>query len=235
MCVWKDARRSETASSRAGNQALTNLQHSRKRIGNRASFRTHGALIRPMERLDMIRSHSSSALSCIALIASTLIGLPVTAAAESEDSLFFRDVTGTWQGPGKIVEGKMKGTSFKCTLDGLPMDAPASGFRLDGTCRSGLLSQRVTAEFIQDGDGYRGQFLDGADGDGLDVTGGNINGRVAVLDVQRDDVKGAVVTNLMSDDDLNITIMIRGATQFIPVIGLSLKRQTDSMAVGAIR
>nr|WP_272210797.1 hypothetical protein [Marinicella sp. W31]MDC2876713.1 hypothetical protein [Marinicella sp. W31] len=92
----------------------------------------------------------------------------------------------------------------------------------------------MTAVFIRDEDGYRGRFLDGEKGDGLEVTGGSVNDGKAVISLKREDVEGALVTRLVSADDLNITLLIKGSTRYVPVIGLSLKRQTDPLAVGSI-
>ena len=156
-------------------------------------------------------------------------------AGEREDRAFFEAVAGQWSGPGKIVEGKMKGTRFTCALDGLPLTGDETGFRLDGKCRTGMFSHPVSAVFIRDGETYRGQFLDGEDGDGLNVVGGAVKDSKAVIDLKRHDITGALVTNLQSDDDLNITLLIKGGTRFVPVIGLSLKRDTDNIAVGAVK
>ncbi|WP_180897492.1 hypothetical protein [Martelella soudanensis] len=169
------------------------------------------------------------------LIAALAAALPASAVAESDDDAFFRQVAGKWVGPGKIIEGKLKGTRFKCELDGLPVTGAEGGFKLDGKCRAGLFSHPITAVFIRDGDSYRGQFLDGEDGDGLAVTGGNIENGKAVIALKRQKVEGALVTSLLGEDDLNITLLIKGGTRYVPVIGLSLKREGDPFTVGAIK
>ncbi|MBB4121827.1 hypothetical protein [Martelella radicis] len=170
-----------------------------------------------------------------AMIAAALVSaLPAASAAESDDSAFFRQVAGKWSGPGKIVEGKMKGTRFRCELDGLPIEGDTQGFKLDGKCRAGLFTHPMTAIFIREKDGYRGRFLDGEDGDGLEVTGGSVEDGKAVIALRREEVEGALVTNLIGDEDLNITLLIKGGTRYVPVIGLSLKRQTDPFSVGSV-
>ena len=170
------------------------------------------------------------------LLAAALIAtVPAAAAAESDDDAFFRQVAGKWTGPGQIMEGKLKGTHFKCMLDGAPVTGKETGFTLDGKCRAGLFSHPMKAVFIRDGNSYRGQFLDGEDGDGLAVTGGSIEERTAVIGLKREKVEGALVTNLVGEDDLNITLLIKGGTRFIPVINLTLQRKGDPMKVGAIK
>nr|WP_272210798.1 hypothetical protein [Marinicella sp. W31]MDC2876714.1 hypothetical protein [Marinicella sp. W31] len=78
-----------------------------------------------------------------ALVAAALaVALPSGAAADGDDGTFFRQVAGKWSGPGKIVEGKMKGTRFRCELDGLALEDSQEGFRLEGSCRAGLFPIR---------------------------------------------------------------------------------------------
>ena len=178
---------------------------------------------------------STRILRTALLIAVLAAALPASAVAESDDDVFFRQVAGKWVGPGKIVEGKLKGTRFKCELDGLPVSGAEDGFKLDGKCRAGLFSHPITAVFIRDGESYRGEFLDGEDGDGLAVTGGSVENRKAVISLRRKEVEGALVTSLLTEDDLNITLLIKGGTRYVPVIGLSLKRKGDPFTVGAIK
>ncbi|WP_144409576.1 hypothetical protein [Martelella endophytica] len=175
-------------------------------------------------------------ISTAALFAALICASAQSATANDRaDRDFFNDVAGKWSGPGEIVEGKMKGTRFRCELDGLPLEDGGTGFRLDGRCRTGMFSHPVTAVFIREGDTYRGQFLDGSEGEGLDVTDGVIEDGKAVIQLKRDKVTGALVANLLDAENFNITLLIKGGTRFVPVIGLSLKRETDALAVGAIK
>ncbi|WP_176083271.1 hypothetical protein [Martelella sp. HB161492] len=169
-------------------------------------------------------------LAAVALLISSL-----PARAESEGSSFFTAVAGAWSGKGEIIEGTMKGKRFSCFLDGTPLAGQQTGFSLNGSCRSGLFSKHVEAIFEKDDQGFTGRFLDGADGEGLDVTGGSVTPRQAVLDISRENIDGALITTLDGDDRLNITISLFGASRLIPVIELSMERTLDSHTVGAIR
>ncbi|TPW29774.1 hypothetical protein FJU08_13300 [Martelella alba] len=169
----------------------------------------------------------------LAAIALLMSGLP--AAAEPDDSPFFTAIAGAWSGKGEIIGGTMKGKRFSCSLDGKPLTSQKTGFTLQGSCRSGLFSKHVEAVFERGDQGFTGRFLDGAAGEGLDVTGGSVTPRQAVLDISREDIDGALITTLNGDDTLNITISLYGTSRLVPVIELSLERHLDSHTVGSIR
>lgn len=167
--------------------------------------------------------------------AAALIGLlPVGAHAAEKDRKFFHQVQGDWSGPGEIVAGKFKGTKFQCAFKGTtPVDR--IGMTLDGGCRVGLFTQKMSATIEHAGrKGYQGTFMDGAVGEGLDVVGGDISERRAVLSLHRNQLHGAMLARLPDDDTLYVTVSVKVEDQMVPVIGMNLKR-TDGTAVGAIR
>ena len=156
------------------------------------------------------------------------------AAAAPRDKAFFQSVSGNWKGPGEIVAGKYKGTKFNCSLTGEPAPAGEVGIKLDGTCRVGVFKQPMSATITQDGRGYKGQFLDGADGKGLDIVSGAVNGDKVVVGINRAQLNGAMVASLRDSNTMNITISVKVEDQMIPVIGLTLDRDLDAIAVGSI-
>lgn len=156
----------------------------------------------------------------------TLVALGTFASAPASangDETFFRQVVGKWSGPGEIVAGKYKGTRFNCTFDGL-QHAKRVGMVLDGSCRVGLFAQPMRAEVVQAGSGYKGAFQDGAQGKGLDIVSGEVQGNKMVVGLDRAQLKGAMVARLASQDDMAITVSVRVANQLVPVIGMNLKR-----------
>ncbi|WP_312405468.1 hypothetical protein [Rhizobium sp.] len=157
------------------------------------------------------------------------------AEAASRDQVFFQSVAGAWKGPGEIVAGKYKGTKFNCSLTGSPSPEGDTGIKLDGTCRVGVFQQPMTAIITQNGRGYTGKFLDGAEGKGLDIVSGSVNGDKVVMGINRAKLNGAMVASLRGDNKMNITISVKVEDQMVPVIGLSLDRDVDSIAVGAIK
>lgn len=156
-----------------------------------------------------------------------------TAHAGANDRAFFDGLSGRWEGPGKIVAGKYRGTRFSCSLNGTS-SAKNPGMTLDGRCRVGLFSQRVSARVERKGRSYKGSFLDGAKGKGLDVVSGNVSGNRMTVGMTRDQLKGAMVARKDRDGTLDVTVSVRIGDELVPVIGMDLTR-VDGTAVGSVR
>ncbi|MBB3134874.1 hypothetical protein FHS26_002612 [Rhizobium pisi] len=156
------------------------------------------------------------------------------ASAATRDKAFFDSVTGSWKGPGEIVAGKYKGTKFTCNLIGEPTGDSSAGIKLDGTCRVGVFKQPMTAVISQSGSTYKGKFLDGAAGKGLDVVSGAVTEDTVVVGINRAKLNGAMIARVRDDKTMNVTVSVKVESQMIPVIGLTLTRQVDEMAVGSI-
>lgn len=158
----------------------------------------------------------------------SLLSLACTAAlparAADVDETFFKTVFGRWTGPGEIVAGKYKGTKFVCDLAGL-QPAKAVGMALDGSCRVGMFSQPMNATFTKGGTSYKGTFLDGSGGKGLDIVSGDVSGNKVVVGLDRKQLKGAMVARLEEKNKLMITISVQVAGELVPVIGMTLKRE----------
>ncbi len=152
--------------------------------------------------------------------------LPATALALDRDSKFFKQVEGSWSGPGEIVAGKYKGTKFTCNFTGATPDGEV-GMSLDGSCRVGMFTQRMSASVVREGRAYRGKFLDGAAGEGLDIISGNVDGTRVVFAINRNQLNGAMLARLPSDDTMNVTVSVRVNRELVPVIGMHLKRVDD--------
>lgn len=170
------------------------------------------------------------------LLAVTLLAVAAVphAGAASRDKAFFESAAGVWSGPGEIVAGKYKGTKFTCNLTGLPNAEGEAGIKLDGTCRVGVFKQPMSAVITQAGGGYKGKFLDGADGKGLDIVSGAVSGDKIVVGINRAKLNGAMIARMQANNAMNITISVKVEDEMVPVIGLALTRDTDAMAVGAI-
>jgi len=171
---------------------------------------------------------AAAALSPVADVASN-------ATAATRDKAFFESVAGTWKGPGEIVAGKYKGTKFTCNLVGSPADDSTAGIKLDGTCRVGVFKQPMTAVISQSGSTYKGKFLDGAEGKGLDVVSGAVTEDTVVVGINRAKLNGAMIARVRDDKTMNVTVSVKVESQMVPVIGLTLTRQVDEMAVGSIQ
>jgi uncharacterized protein (DUF2147 family) len=171
-------------------------------------------------------------LAAVAL--SPVADVAPAATAATRDKAFFESVAGTWKGPGEIVAGKYKGTKFTCNLIGSPTTDTSAGIKLDGTCRVGVFKQPMTAVISQSGGTYKGKFLDGAAGKGLDVVSGAVTADTVVVGINRAKLNGAMIARVRDDRTMNVTVSVKVESQMIPVIGLTLTRQVDEMAVGSI-
>lgn len=173
-----------------------------------------------------------------AILPLTVAALPLMASAgmteaSEKDRRFFNDVEGQWSGPGEIVAGKYKGTKFMCNFTGATPDGKL-GMSLDGGCRVGLFTQRMSASVEHKGrKGYRGSFMDGAIGQGLDVIGGSVTGRKVVLSLNRNELNGAMLASLPDKNTMHVTVSVKVDSQMVPVIGMNLKR-VDQRSVGSL-
>ncbi|MBL4890963.1 MAG: hypothetical protein JKX91_03880 [Rhizobiaceae bacterium] len=149
--------------------------------------------------------------------------LLVSFAAQASDRTFFAGIQGKWRGPGEIVAGKFKGTRFVCTFDGESLKN-LSGMNIGGSCRIGLFSQPMNALVRKAGGRYKGKFLDGAAGEGMDVIGGRYSKSRLSVDIVRKDLRGVMITSLNKKKQLNVTVSVHVGKRLIPVIGMTLNR-----------
>ncbi len=153
--------------------------------------------------------------------------------AGSSDT-FLQTINGRWVGPGEIVAGKYKGTRFTCDLAGGTDQAP-SAMQLEGSCRVGLFSQKMSARVSHDGRTYTGAFLDGAKGAGLDIVSGVVEGDRMVFGLDRKQLNGAMVARLEDRNELNVTISVKVGEDLVPVIGMKLKRDGGTVRQTALQ
>lgn len=169
-----------------------------------------------------------------ALVVSSFISVCLSSAAFASDTKFFKNIEGKWSGPGEIVAGKYKGTKYICTFDGTN-PKKGQGMVIDGSCRVGVFSQKMTAHITKKGSTYKGAFLDGAKGDGMDVTGGRYTRNRIIVDIVRKNLKGIMVVNLNDKNQLKATISVRHNKNLIPVIGMNLKRIDTGTVTSSVK
>lgn len=162
----------------------------------------------------------------------TASALVAPAMALDGDQQFFQSVQGVWTGPGEIVAGKYKGTKFICKLNGTTPSGKV-GMTLDGSCRVGVFAQKMSASIVRSGRSYRGKFLDGSGGDGLDITSGDVNGQKVVLAISRNQLNGAMTARMPSRNTMNVSVAVKVDSKMVRVIAMDLKRVDDG-SVGAI-
>lgn len=178
----------------------------------------------------MKRAVLSAVLSFAALAAVTA----GTAQASERDKKFFRSIEGAWVGPGEIIAGKYKGTKFVCNFAGSTPEKKL-GMTLDGGCRVGMFTQKMSATVEQSSRaGYKGIFMDGAKGAGLDIVSGNVvDGQKIVLAINRNQLQGVMQARLPDGETMTVTVSVKVEDSMVPVIGMNLKR-VDGSAVGSI-
>ena len=163
---------------------------------------------------------TSSALYAIAL---GLLLSTQAVCADEKHKAFFQSIEGNWIGPGEIVAGKYKGTKFNCDLKG---STPSNkmGMTLSGLCRVGIFTKEMKAIVIHNGTNYNGIFNEGAEGDGLNITSGDISDNRIIVGLNRKDLYGAMLARVTDANNLNVTVSVRVDENLIPVIGIKLKR-----------
>jgi hypothetical protein len=167
------------------------------------------------------------------LAATATLSMQSSSFANERDRQFFRQAEGEWTGPGEIIAGKYKGTKFVCNFTG-STPGKKVGMTLDGGCRVGVFNQKMSATVELAGAGYRGKFLDGAAGKGMDIVSGNVvDGKKVVFGINRKQLKGAMVAKMGGDQNMVVTVSVKVADKMIPVIGMNLKR-VDQTQVGSI-
>lgn len=160
------------------------------------------------------------------IAAIAISALMMGSAFANSEKKFFEQIKGKWQGAGQIVAGKYEGQRFNCSFDG-NLPEKLLGMSIDGNCRVGIFSQPMNSAVSKKNGRYKGTFLDGAKGKGLDIISGRfINGRKGfVMNLRRKDLKGAMRAQLIGEDKLNISVSVLVNGKYIPVIGLDLERK----------
>lgn len=165
-----------------------------------------------------------SALLSLAITAAVTPTTGYSAVGADRDAVFFNTVAGNWSGPGEIIAGKYKGTKFVCTFTG-ESKSGTTGMSLDGNCRVGVFTQRMSASFQHNGRDYRGKFMDGAAGKGLDIISGNVvDGEKVILAVNRAQLDGVMQARLPDENSMKVTVSVKVENKLVPVIGVNLKR-----------
>ncbi|TIN32231.1 MAG: hypothetical protein E5Y32_33715 [Mesorhizobium sp.] len=166
----------------------------------------------------------------MAVVVSTTAGMAEKTFAAERGKKFFQSVVG----PGEIVAGKYKGTKFTCNFTGSTPDGKI-GMSLDGGCRVGMFTQQMSATIQHKGrEGYKGSFMGGAAGSGLDIIGGNVvSANKVVFTINRNQLRGVMQALVPNDNSMTVTVAVRVDQQLVPVIGMKLKR-VDTLEVGSI-
>ena len=167
----------------------------------------------------------SRALS-FALLAVLCLGL-LSPARAADPTAFMAKFSGEWLGTGQLLIGSDNGLQFHCALNGDPSRTRLT-FGMTGRCWMGKLSAPVHAQlrFHAEGDRFYGQFMDGAEGDGVDIVGERA-GEGFAMQLSRGMVQGRLTADAVNSDQLKVMLYYhsRAHNQDIPVVAMGFTRK----------
>ena len=107
---------------------------------------------------------------------------------------------------------------------------------LDGGCRVGVFTQKMSATVEQQGPRRLQGHLHGRRRRlrPRHHFGGNVvDARKVVFAINRNQLRGVMQARMPDDNSMTVTVSVRVDQQLVPVIGMNLKR-VDATAVGSI-
>jgi hypothetical protein len=133
-------------------------------------------------------------------------------AGENDAARFMDQFSGEWLGTGRLLIGPELGMRFHCALDGDPSRTELT-FGLNGKCWAGKLTGRIYARlhFNAETNRFYGDFLDGAEANGVDVIGER-KGKGFSLALSRGMAKGELIAEPAGRNKMTITILLKDST-----------------------
>ncbi len=173
-------------------------------------------------------------LTSLVLCAALLFGSTATPAWADDAADFMQRFSGKWYGTGQLLFGAENGMEFACELNG---DSSASqlSFGMTGRCRMGTLSAGIHAQlrYNADTNQFFGQFLGGAEGDGVDIVGGR-EGDGFSLKLMRANAQGRLTAETLGHDQMKVVIYFRNPVDRseLPVVAMGFTRAESFGAAG---
>lgn len=171
--------------------------------------------------------------AALAVIALSLpaVSLPAAAIAEENDAaIFMQRFSGEWRGTGKLLVGPETGLKFHCALDGDPSHTELT-FGMSGKCWAGRLSAQVHARlhFNAETNRFYGDFLNGAERNGVDVIGER-KGKGFSLLLSRGMAQGELIAEPAGRNKMTITILLKDSTRTrsMPVAAMGFARKGET-------
>ncbi len=158
------------------------------------------------------------------------LSLPSTGIAEENDAVkFMEQFSGEWRGSGRLLVGPETGLKFYCALDGNPSRTELT-FGLNGKCWVGKLSARIYARlhFNAETNRFYGDFLDGAEGNGVDVIGKRKGNGFSLL-LSRGMAQGELIAKPAGRNKMTVTILLtdRARKRSLPVAAMGFARKGE--------
>jgi hypothetical protein len=154
-------------------------------------------------------------------------------AARADDAADFMErFTGAWLGTGELLIGSESGLKFHCELNGDPSRTQLT-FGMQGRCWMGSLSAPVHARLRYNSETNRfyGRFMDGAEGDGLDVVAERAGDGFS-MQLVRGPAQGRLTAEAVNVDQLKIVIFSRdrARNRELPVVAMGFTRKDSGLA-----
>lgn len=164
----------------------------------------------------------------LSLFLAVAVATGVSGSARADDAAaFMGHFSGDWLGTGQLLFGAENGMKFHCELRGDPSRSGLE-FGMSGGCWMGLLSAPVHARlrYSTETREFYGEFMDGADGEGLDVIGTR-NGDGFSLKLARGSTQGRLAADAVNADQMKIVIFYsdRANSRELPVAAMGFTRK----------
>ncbi len=173
------------------------------------------------------------------------VSLPAAAIGEENDAVrFMEQFTGEWLGTGRLLVGPETGLRFHCALDGNPSRTELT-FNMNGKCWAGKLSGLIHARlhFNAETNRFYGDFLGGAEDNGVDVVGKRKGSGFSLL-LSRGMAKGELIAKPAGRNKMTITILLSDSTRkrsiAVAAMGFARKGEThlpvyDPVVTGSVK
>jgi hypothetical protein len=166
----------------------------------------------------------------LALCAALAAGTAATPALADDGAEFMARFSGKWIGTGQLLLGADNGAEFVCELNGDP-SASQRNFGMTGRCRMGTMSAAINAQlrYNADTNEFYGDFLGGAEGDGVDIVGAR-QGDGFSLRLMRGATQGRLTAEKLDPDQLKVVIYYRNPLDRseLPVVAMGFTRAASN-------
>lgn len=168
-----------------------------------------------------------AALAATALLIAASPAIADGGPAGSDAAQLMHRFSGDWRGTGRVLVGPDHGSKFHCALAGEPSRSEMS-FTMNGKCWVGQLSALVRARlrYNAETDRFYGAFLDGADGDGVDIVGTR-SGDGFVMSLSRGMAQGRLTAVPVGRNQMKVMISLldRANDREIPVVAMGFAKE----------
>lgn len=157
-------------------------------------------------------------------LALTVLSASLPARAD-DAAAFMQRFSGAWIGTGQLLFGD--GMEFACELNGDPSETQLT-FGMTGKCRMGTMAAPINAQLRYNAETNRfyGQFLGGAQGDGVDLVGARA-GEGFSLRLVRGAAQGRLAAETVGADQMKVTIFYKdpNSANEMPVVAMGFTRK----------